>query len=1556
MKEISLLKFIVIVCLFSLLTLTLAPKDSSLVEQVVYAQSGGASLRFYGHGTGDIDRVKIPLVTPNNRPINIGETFTIEFWVKASTSENTSQSCTEGQDTWTQGNIIIDRDIFGDGDYGDYGISLAGGVIAFGIAQGSNKLTICGNTPVGNSVWHHVAVTRNHSSGIMSIFVDGNLDRQANGPTGNISYRAGRTTSHPNDPYLVIGAEKHDYDSSNYPPFSGWIDELRISNVERYTANFTPPQTPFSSDGNTIALYHFDEATSGGCTGMVIDSAGNPTNGQCRYGGSSPSGPIYTTDVPFQPASSPPSVVSITRLNPSPTNADTVSFRVRFSEPVQNVDTNDFDAVVLTGTLSGSAVTNVSGDGTEYTVQVISENGSGELRLNIKDSADIVDADNNFLSNIPFTAGEVYLIDRDPPQVVSITRVNPNPTFQSTVQFRVLFSEPVSGVDTNDFTLAAGGNLIDAAVQTISGGPSEYIVQVNTGYRSGSLRLDVVDDDTILDTANNPLNGTGNNGGFSSGEEYTVNKVELIAPANNTGLTFNLISFDWADFAGAGSYQFQAARMSTFVSSSLVINVTATSSGYTLSTPLPANSTLYWRVRARVGSAFTPWSEVWALTTARPPSTPIPLVPRNRSLLTNYQPTFSWRGSVLPAGTTLAYYQIQVDNNGDFSSPEIDQNITDGTTFVPATQLSPNTLYYWRVRAFNTDGHYSFWSTRVYFKTAITPPILAAPDHLQALPNKRPTLDWDDSPNAASYTIQISANPNFRRALTQTVRVSTFTLQRDLLANTTYYWRVRANPQSGAFGPSGWSEVRSFITGNPPSVPILLSPANNALLSRMYPLLDWSDSVAPPGGTLASYLLQIATDIQFTNIVYSSTPANSQDSGAVLDQGMTYYWRVRSVSADGHYSAWSQVRSFRTKLQASGTVGEWTQFAHDAQRTSFYPASVEPPWRLKWIWNGSNASGGIVSGKFGLPRNSQPVTGNGKVYVAAGSRGVYALNNTNGAVAWNFRRSGALANSTPAYDYDTDAVFCLFSNGVLYKLDALNGAILGQVNANAQSSLPLPPAISGDTVFFSMGSRVFAVNKYSLQILWSYDAGSQVQTPPAYSQSANRVVVVSEDLYVHAINADNGRNVWRVKPTPNIPGEPLPGSEYSNRAQSKYGWPVIAEGHNIVFVRYRLHWQTLWDWNYPGMNSNSAMRTYLENNPEDQPLFALNLSNGSSAFIPNVGNGGFGDGGYLPMGPMPAIKRFEDNTEVAYIPVRGYPSLLSPPETRDSRDDSRLGELLLDNTTVSGFQAGYIRFMQNTYFPSDEQAFMSVAGDQVFAAHWEVGIAHKIEDRSPERGEPGATPISTSDLPHVVVSQDRDVCGSGFRRSHYCATGLFNTRGYTGGFYIYWRQGAVYDRYWSEYAQWVISNNMLYFVSTDGAIIALEQGDPLSGFSAFAQSTGDEVLAGSSSLQNVSLSLEQKVISPEQTWNYIGRNVSVQGRLKEVFNNRQAVYLTFNVPHQGHFIARIPKSVWQNFSAPPEGLYKVGQTVQISGTLTWYQGAPQMIIETPQQIKIISAP
>ncbi|MCS6906914.1 MAG: PQQ-binding-like beta-propeller repeat protein, partial [Anaerolineales bacterium] len=109
------------------------------------------------------------------------------------------------------------------------------------------------------------------------------------------------------------------------------------------------------------------------------------------------------------------------------------------------------------------------------------------------------------------------------------------------------------------------------------------------------------------------------------------------------------------------------------------------------------------------------------------------------------------------------------------------------------------------------------------------------------------------------------------------------------------------------------------------------------------------------------------------------------------------------------------------KSDRTPAATDWYQHAADAQRTSYMPQSILIPWRWKWAWNGPDNRGGIVSGKFGLPRNSQPVVGGGRVYLAAGSRGVYALNNANGSVVWKRSNIGAV-NSTPAYDPDTGAL------------------------------------------------------------------------------------------------------------------------------------------------------------------------------------------------------------------------------------------------------------------------------------------------------------------------------------------------------------------------------------------------------------------------------------------------------------------------------------------------------------------------------------------------------
>ncbi len=617
---------------------------------------------------------------------------------------------------------------------------------------------------------------------------------------------------------------------------------------------------------------------------------------------------------------------------------------------------------------------------------------------------------------------------------------------------------------------------------------------------------------------------------------------------------------------------------------------------------------------------------------------------------------------------------------------------------------------------------------------------------------------------------------------------------------------------------------------------------------------------------------------------------------------------------------------------------EWSQHAHDAMRTSYTEQVVPIPWRWKWAWNGPTAQGNLAEGKFRLPRNSQPVTGGGRVYIAAGSNGVFALNNANGIPIWNRADIGTI-NSTPAYDPETDALLVVSANGRLYRLNAANGQTLHQFNTGASSSLPLPPAVYGESVYFSMGSRLFALYKDSLTERWQYEAGSPLDTPPALSPHAATAVVVSRDLYVHAVNSADGSRRWRLKPTPRQPGDP---GGNSNLAEAARGWPVVAEEHGLVLVRYRLDWQTLWNWNPNNLQTNAQMRQFLQANPSQEVLYALRLSDGGKAFIVNVGNGGFGDGDYLPMGPLPVVKRFADGKEVAYVVMRGGPCAQNP---CDSRWDSHLGELLLDDSTVSGFSAGQVRYMRNSFFPTDEQAFLSMAGDQIFAAHWEAGIAHQINDRSPSRGASSTNPILTSDLPHIATSQDVDVCNSGFQSSHYCAGGLQNTRRWSPGFYIYWQQGAVYDAYWSEYAAWVVGNGTIYYVSTDGSVVALEHGNPqpltLALDGTVAASTPPPVL--------------EQPVPYQQAHRYAGWQAQVEGHLVKVFNNGKAVYLTFSEPHQRDFIVRILKEDWGNFSQPPETLYTAGQWVRVSGVIGWYQGGAVIHVSQPQQIEILEA-
>jgi len=480
--------------------------------------------------------------------------------------------------------------------------------------------------------------------------------------------------------------------------------------------------------------------------------------------------------------------------------------------------------------------------------------------------------------------------------------------------------------------------------------------------------------------------------------------------------------------------------------------------------------------------------------------------------------------------------------------------------------------------------------------------------------------------------------------------------------------------------------------------------------------------------------------------------------------------------------------------------------------------------------------------------------------------------------------------------------------------------------------------------------------------IWSYNAGSPVVTPPAYSPSRNYVVVVSQDLYVHCINNSNGLRVWRVKPTNRTysNASPLP----TNAAQADWGWPVIAEVHGLVLVKYRLDWDTLYTVWSPWPTDNATIRSNLQNRPDQQCMFALDLDDGSNPFICNLGHGGWGDGGYLPMGFQPVVKKFQDGSEIVYAIVRGHTMY-------DGRWDSHIGEMMLDNTTVSGYQAGYIRYIcviyqtqgntcDSEFYLTDEQPFLTVAGDYLFASHWECAMSSaKISDRSASRGS-WSNKITTIQCPNVVTSQDNTGQCS-FSASHYCSNGLTNTRGYYPGFYIYYNQGSVYDSYWSDYACVVVSNNNIYVRSCDSAIVCLESGNPQASIKpaskkelAKCKKEEKQLIAGLNPAAKDRPETGPKIISYLDTRNHIGEIKTVEGELKWVFNNGKAVYLGLNNPHTGYFCVRIMKKYWNNFPVSPEKIYKEGMKVRVRGKIEWYQSDPVMYVTDPSQISIVS--
>jgi len=186
-----------------------------------------------------------------------------------------------------------------------------------------------------------------------------------------------------------------------------------------------------------------------------------------------------------------PSVVSFTRQTPSSasTNADSLIFRVSFSEAMTNVDSSDFVATGTTATptalsLVSSGVYDVTVSGGDL------PNLNGTVGLNLSATQNITDVTNNSLPTTEPSTDQTYTVDNTGPTVtVNQAAGQPDPAGILPISFDVVFSEPinVSTFAIDDITQNGTATGITWTI-TSAGDNRNFTLRATVVTGSGTLR------------------------------------------------------------------------------------------------------------------------------------------------------------------------------------------------------------------------------------------------------------------------------------------------------------------------------------------------------------------------------------------------------------------------------------------------------------------------------------------------------------------------------------------------------------------------------------------------------------------------------------------------------------------------------------------------------------------------------------------------------------------------------------------------------------------------------------------------------------------------------------------------------------------------------------------------------------------------------------------------------------------------------------------------------------------------------------------------------------
>jgi hypothetical protein len=278
------------------------------------------------------------------------------------------------------------------------------------------------------------------------------------------------------------------------------------------------------------------------------------------------------------------------------------------------------------------------------------------------------------------------------------------------------------------------------------------------------------------------------------------------APANGTLVELQP-TFRWTPVEGARRYRVQVADDPTF--GSLLDDVLTDSTAYTSNTSYPADTILYWRVRADDENLIgLTWSAIGNFRRSLPAPVASAANPGSGESI----PLWTWA----PVNGAVGYDVEADEPDGDHP-----QFLDFRTAAFTAVKMTGTGIYGWRVRALfpkqtGTQTQPGPWSATKPYARTIAEPGGARTERIGV----SVLLSWNAKPAAKNYRVQISQRADFQGTVEQVDTDNTSyaptLVASAYLSGGTFWWRVAAQDEDRNIGD--FSPAQQFTLPKQPGV------------------------------------------------------------------------------------------------------------------------------------------------------------------------------------------------------------------------------------------------------------------------------------------------------------------------------------------------------------------------------------------------------------------------------------------------------------------------------------------------------------------------------------------------------------------------------------------------------------------------------------------------------------------------------------------------------------------------------------------------------------------